>query len=144
MLEIILILNALWFAMGFNVFSIRNKIFAKLVVPRAHRDTPVFKILAESGRFLGGFNLAFALLNLLLLINLNAFDKDLQWAILLFVNAVAHGTQFVFNLPIALENRKGRGVWQVLKGTMLFIFINDFLLMVLNAVFAAAYLLELF
>ena len=139
MLEAILILNAIWFAMGFNVFSIRNKIFAKLVVPRDQRDTPVFHILAESGRFLGGFNLAFSLLNILLLINISTFDKDLQWAILLLVNAVAHGTQFAFNVPVALDNRRGKGVWQVLKGTMLFIFVNDFLLMTFNAVIAAIY-----
>lgn len=139
MLETVLILNAIWFAMGFNVFSIRNKIFAKLVVPREQRNTPVFTILAESGRFLGGFNLAFSLLNILLLLNISAFDKDLQWAILLFVNSVAHGTQFAFNVPVALDNQRGKGVWQVLKGTMLFIFVNDFLLMAFNAVMATIY-----
>ncbi|OUS30482.1 hypothetical protein A9Q99_05875 [Gammaproteobacteria bacterium 45_16_T64] len=141
MLECILVLNAIWFAMGFNVFSIRNKVFAKLVVPREQRDTPVFDVLAESGRFLGGFNLAFSLLNILLLMNLSEFDKDIHWAILLLVNSVAHGTQFAFNVPIALKNRQGGGVWQVLKGTMLFIFVNDFLLMVFNAIFAACYFL---
>lgn len=139
MLELILVLNALWFAMGFNVFSIRNKIFAKLVVPREQRDTPVFEVLTESGRFLGGFNLAFSVLNILLLIYLADFDKDIHWAILLFANAVAHGTQFAFNVPVALKNLKGEGIWQVLKGTMLFIFVNDFLLMVFNAAFAAFY-----
>ena len=41
MLELVLVLNAVWYAMGFNVFSIRSRIFAKLVVPKAHRDTPV-------------------------------------------------------------------------------------------------------
>ena len=46
MLEMMLVLNTIWFAMGFNVFSIRNKLFAKLLVPREHRDTPVFDILA--------------------------------------------------------------------------------------------------
>lgn len=143
MLELILILNALWFAMGFNVFSIRNHIFAKLVVPREQRDTPVFQILAESGRFLGGFNLAFCVLNILLLVYIGEFDKDIQWAILLFVNAIAHGTQFAFNVPIALANRRGAGIWQVLKGTMLFIFVNDFLLMAWNAIFAATYFLSM-
>ncbi|MAZ89597.1 MAG: hypothetical protein CL693_18340 [Cellvibrionaceae bacterium] len=142
MLEAILILNALWFAMGFNVFSIRHKIFAKLVVPREQRDTPVFEVLAASGRFLGGFNLAFCVLNLLLIFNLEAFDKGIQWAIILFATAVAHGTQFAFNVPIALQNRQGGGVWPVLKGTMLFIFVTDFVMMVLNAVLAVVYLLS--
>jgi len=139
MLETILVLNAVWFLMGFNVFSIRHKIFAKLVVPREQRETPVFEVLAASGRFLGGFNLAFFVLNILLLLNLDAFDKDVQWAILLFVNAVAHGTQFAFNVPIALENRRGGGVWNVFAGTMLFIFVTDFVMMVLNVLLAGVY-----
>jgi hypothetical protein len=139
MLEITLILNTLWFAMGFNVFSIRNKIFAKLVVPREHRDSPVFEILAESGRFLGGFNFAFAVCNILLLINLDTFPSDAQRAILLFVFAVAHGSQFVFNVPVAIQNKRGGGVWQVLKGTMLFIFITDFIMMALNLILAGIF-----
>jgi hypothetical protein len=139
MLEITLILNTLWFAMGFNVFSIRNKIFAKLVVPREHRDSPVFEILAESGRFLGGFNFAFAVCNILLLINLDTFPSDAQRAILLFVFAVAHGSQFVFNVPVAIQNKRGGGVWQVLKGTMLFIFISDFIMMALNLILAGIF-----
>ncbi len=139
MLEITLILNALWFVMGFNVFSIRNKIFAKLVVPREQRDTPVFNILAESGRFLGGFNFAFMLCNILLLINLDVFPSNEQRAILLFVFAVAHGSQFIFNVPVAIQNTRGGGVWQVLKGTMLFIFVTDFIMMALNLVVAAMF-----
>ncbi len=138
MLETILILNTLWFFMGFNVFSIRNKIFAKLLVPRKHRNTPVFDILAESGRFLGGFNFAFAICNILLLLNLDVFPSNEQRAILLFVFAVAHGSQFIFNVPVAIQNKRGGGAWQVLKGTMLFIFITDFTLMLLNLILAAS------
>ncbi len=132
MFEVILVLNALalWFVMGFNVFSLRPKIFAKLVVPREQRDTPVFGILAESGRFLGGFNFAFALLNILLLASLATFPSDEQFA-------VAHGSQFIFNVPVAIQNRRGGGIWQVLKGTMLFIFVTDFVMMVLNLLLAA-------
>jgi hypothetical protein len=132
MLEILLILNSLWFIMGFNVFSIRHRIFAKLVIPKEQRNTPVFDVLAESGRFLGGFNLAFAVLNILLLMNLDVFPKASQMAILLFVVAVAHGSQFAFNVPIALSNLRGKGVWRVLKGTMLFIFTLDFIMLCLN------------
>lgn len=140
MLELILILNAVWFAMAFNVFAIRSRVFAKLVVPKEHRDTPVLETLVMSGKFLGGFNLAFSLLNILLLLNLELFDKDLQWAILLCVNSVAHGSQFAFNVPVALQNRHGKGVWKV-KGVMGFIFVNDFLMMSFNGVLAAVYLL---
>jgi hypothetical protein len=140
MLEMILVLNIIWFAMGFNVFSIRNKIFVKLVVPREHRDTPVFGILAESGRFIGGFNFAFAVFNILLLANLDMFPNDDQRSILLFVFAVAHGSQFIFNVPVAIQNRSGGGVWQV-KGTMFFIFITDFIMMVLNLAIAGSYVI---
>jgi hypothetical protein len=132
MFEIILVLNALWFLMGFNVFSIRSEIFAKILVKEESRDTPVFAVLTASGQFLGGFNLAFAVLNILLVCNLEVFADVQQRSILLFVFAVAHGSQFFPNLPIALRNRKGEGVWQVLKGTMLFIFITDFVMMALN------------
>ena len=138
MLEMILVLNTIWFAMGFNVFSIRNKIFAKLLVPREHRGTPVFDILAESGRFIGGFNFAFAVSNILLFTNLDVFPNGAQRSILLFVFAVAHGSQLIFNVPIAIQNRSGGGVWQV-KGTMLFIFITDFIMMVLNLAIAGSY-----
>ncbi|MCO1336650.1 hypothetical protein MO867_20195 [Microbulbifer sp. OS29] len=133
--QVVLILNTIWFLMGFNVFSLRNQIFAKLLVPRAQRDTPVFGILAESGKFLGGFNLSLALLNILLLLNQSEFSGDIQRAVLLFVFAVTHGSQFAYNVPVVLQNRIGKGPWQV-KGVMRFIFITDFLMMVLNLVVA--------
>ena len=57
---------------------------------------------------------------------------------LCFVFALAHGTQFVSNVPIALENRKGKGVWQV-KGLMRFIFITDFVLMIANLAIVTLY-----
>ena len=137
MLELLLILNIVWFAMGFHTFHIRRKVFAKIIVPKQERDTPVFETLSETGRFLGGFNLAFSLLNILLLLTVAEFDKPIHWAVLLFVNAVAHGSQFAANVPIAMQNRHGGGVWNVFKGLMLFIFVTDFVLMVLNAAYAA-------
>lgn len=138
MLEILLIANAVWFALGFHLFALRRKIFAKILVPREHRDTPVFHILTATGPFLGGFNFAFCALNLLFVINVGVFPEDMQRAILLFVFALAHGSQFLGNVPIALENRSGGGVWQV-KGLMGFIFITDFVLTVANAALAAVY-----
>lgn len=141
MITFLLVLNTIWFLLGFNAFAIRNKIFAKILVPRSQRDTPVFDILAESGRFLGGFNFAFALLNILLIFNLSTFPTDAQRAILLLVLAVAHGSQFIFNLPIAIQNLRGEGIWQVLKGTMLLIFVVDFTLMILNLALSIFYYL---
>ena len=58
--------------------------------------------------------------------------------VLLFVMAVAHGTQFAYNVPVAIRNRRGAGVWQV-RGLMLFIFITDFVLMTANGVLAVIY-----
>lgn len=139
MLATILVLNALWFFGGFHMFYIRRKVFAKIIVPKEARNTPVFQTLVETGRFMGGFNFAFFALNVLLLLNLSAFDQGRQWAVLLFVMAVAHGSQFVGNVPIALQNRRGEGVWDVFKGLMLFIFVTDFTLMVLNGVLAGLY-----
>lgn len=138
MFELILLANAIWFGMGFHLFALRNKIFAKILVPRAHRETPVFDILAETGKFLGGFNFAFCVLNVLILINPSVFPEGAQRIILCVVFALAHGSQFISNVPIALDNRKGKGVWQV-KGLMRFIFITDFVLLVANLVIVGMY-----
>lgn len=137
-LYIVLALNSLWFFGGYFTFDVRGRIFAKVVVPAAHRDTPVMETLIAAGKFIGGFNVAFVALNVLLLLNLGVFEDSLERAILLFVIAIAHGSQFAYNVPIAFQNRRGEGVWQV-QGLMLFIFITDFTLMVLNAALAAFY-----
>ena len=141
MLETLLALNALWFFGGFYTFYVRRKVFAKVIVPREEHETPVFNTVVETGRFMGGFNFAFFVLSVLLLLNLGEFDKDSQWAMMLLVIAIAHGSQFIGNVPIALQNRRGEGVWQVFKGVMLLIFITDFTLMILNAVLATIYFL---
>lgn len=138
MFELVLVLNAIWFGLGFHLFTLRNKIFAKILVPKEHRQTPVFETLAATGPFLGGFNFAFCILNVLIVSNTNTFPEATQRIILCVVFALAHGSQFVSNVPIALDNRKGKGVWQV-KGLMLFIFITDFVLMVANLAIAGMY-----
>ncbi|MBB6523015.1 hypothetical protein [Pseudoteredinibacter isoporae] len=139
-LTIVLVLNTIWFFGGYHTFDIRGRIFAKIVVPREHRDTPVMETLVHSGKFVAGFNLAFMVLNALLLFNMGLFDKNLQWTILLLAFAVAHGTQFAYNVPVALQNRRGEGVWQV-KGLMLFIFVTDFTLMMFNGILSLLYLI---
>ena len=138
MFELTLLVNTIWFGLGFHLFALRGKIFAKILVPKAHRETPVFDLLIETGKFLGGFNFAFCVLNVLLLINPGTFPEGDQRMILGFVFALAHGSQFISNVPIALANRKGKGVWQV-KGLMRFIFITDFVLMFANLVVVAVY-----
>jgi hypothetical protein len=141
MLEVLLLLNAIWFGMGFHAFYIRRKVFAKVLVPnKEHRDNTAYEAIIETGRFMGGFNLALSALNIFLLLNLGGFEKDSQWAILLVFNALAHGSQFVANVPMALQNYRGEGLWNVFRGVMLRIFVIDFALMVLNAMLAATFL----
>ncbi|MEM7432514.1 MAG: hypothetical protein AAF351_11345 [Pseudomonadota bacterium] len=138
MLTVVLALNTVWFGLAFHLFWMRGRIFAKIVVPREHRDTPVLETLILSGRFLGGFNLAFAALNAMLLFNQSLYPENDQWSLLLAGCAIAHGTQFLINVPVAIRNRSGGGVWQV-KGLMLFIFVTDFSMMALNGGLAAHY-----
>ncbi|MEM7374401.1 MAG: hypothetical protein AAF587_37755 [Bacteroidota bacterium] len=138
MFDLILLLNAIWFAMGFYAFAVRSKIFAKTLVAREHRDTPVFDMFAETGKFLGGFNAAFCVLNVLVLINPAVFPEAGQRIILCATFAIAHGSQFLPNAFIALDNQKGTGVWQV-KGRMRFIFITDLVLMLANIAIVVIY-----
>lgn len=138
MYELILILNAIWFGLGFHLFALRGIVFAKILVPKEHRDSPIFDMLIETGKFLGGFNFAFCALNVLLLIFPDVFAETNQRIILCIVFAIAHGSQFTGNVPIALANRKGKGVWQV-KGLMRFIFITDFVLMMANLILVVIY-----
>ncbi|MBO6504948.1 MAG: hypothetical protein JJ850_16860 [Kordiimonadaceae bacterium] len=137
MLEVVLIANAIWFGMAFEAFYLRRRIFAKVLVPnRDHRDNTAYAAIEESGKFLGGFNLAISLLNVGLVFNVGGFETPKQWALVLVFNALAHGSQFWGNVPMALQNRKGGGLWRVFKGVMLRIFVIDFTLMVANAVMA--------
>lgn len=57
----VLVLNSIWFAKALNVFALRSQTFVKILGSREHRDSPNFAVLAESGKFLGGFNLGWAI-----------------------------------------------------------------------------------
>jgi len=132
-----LLLNAIWFAMGFYAFYLRRQIFAKVVVPKSEdRHNSAYEAVIESGRFMGGFNLALSLLNVALFLNLGGFETEPQWAVLLAFNSLAHGSQFAGNVPMALANRRGGGLWRVFKGVMLRIFVIDFTLMAANGALA--------
>ncbi len=138
MLEILLLANAIWFGMAFNAFYLRRKVFGKVMVPiKEDRINTAYEAFVESGRFMGGFNLALSLLNFALVFNLGGFETSQQWALLLAFNAVAHGSQFFGNVPMALQNLKGGGLWPVFKGVMLLIFVLDFTLMIANGALAA-------
>lgn len=136
------VLNAIWFGMAFDAFYRRRAIFGKVLVPiQADRENTAYAALVESGRFMGGFNLALSLFNVLLVFNVGGFDMGAQWATLLAFNALAHGSQFVGNIPMAIANRRGGGLWPVFRGVMLRIFVIDCVLMVANAALALALVL---
>jgi hypothetical protein len=82
-------------------------------------------------------NLAFAVLCGAMLFDQPLFPEDRQVAALTSILALAHGTQFATNVPIALEgDGRGDAPWQVLSGLMFFIFFVDFALMLANAAIA--------
>ena len=140
-LLVTLALNLLWFSAGFHYFSLKPSSAAKILVPKASRESPLFVTIAASVRFLGGMNFALALFSLLLLVNLDLFPEAKQIALLCSVFAVAHGSQFYFNLPVALSGgRKGESLWPVLSGPMRIIFVVDAALMAANAVLAVCFL----
>jgi len=139
--NVILVLNALWFGAGFRYFSLTPVTAAKLLVPKSARDSPLFKTLSESGRFLGGMNFAFSAFAVLLLVNRHLFPDPKQLALFSTVFALAHGSQFAFNVPVAVGGgRQGESLWPVLSGPMLFIFVLDFSLMIANGALVAVLL----
>ncbi len=135
---IVMVLNALWFGAAFRYFSLTSSTAAKILVPKSARDSPLFVTISASVRFLGGMNLAFAAFAILLLLNAALFPEPKQLALFASVFSLAHASQFVFNVPIALGGgRQGESLWPVLNGPMLLIFVVDATLMAANAVVAA-------
>lgn len=129
--------NAIWFGLGFIAFYIRREVFAKIVVPLAvDRTNSAYSAVIETGRFMGGFNFALSAFNLGLCLNLAGLETPKQLSFMLVFNAFAHGSQFLGNVPMALKNLQGAGLWNVFKGVMLQIFVIDFVLMLANVSFA--------
>ena len=133
-----LVLNALWFGSAFWYFAIKRTTAAKLLIPRSARSSPIFPTMAAALPFLGGMNFAFSLLAVLLLARLDLFVGAGERIVLLVAFGVAHATQFLINVPVA--RRGGRieeSYWDVLSGPMLFIFVVDALMTMLNLLCAA-------
>jgi hypothetical protein len=134
----VLVLNVLWFGAAFWQFSLRPDAAARGLVPKSARESPLFKTVSASIRFLGGMNLAFSVFAALLLANRPLFPEPKQLALFAAVFALAHASQFAFNVPVALGGgRQGESLWPVLSGPMLFIFVIDFTLMAANGALAA-------
>ncbi|MFN3213974.1 MAG: hypothetical protein ACE37M_12770 [Henriciella sp.] len=133
----IFLANTIWYGLGFIAFYIRRDIFAKVVVPvQADRNNSAYAAVIESGRFMGGFNFALSALNLGLFLNLAALETPAQLSLMLAFNGLAHGSQFFGNVPMAVQNMQGGGIWNVFKGVMLQIFVIDFILMTANFLLA--------
>lgn len=131
--RLLLMLNLTWFGMGFWYFGIKHRSAAKLLVPESARSSPIFLTITSALPFLGGMNLAFSLLAGILLFQYNLFTAAPERGLLLFVFAVAHATQFFINIPVAKRGgRIGESYWDVLRGPMLFIFVVDALMTLLN------------
>lgn len=140
---ILLVLNALWFGSAFWYFSIKSTSAAKVLVPPSARTSPLFPTIVATVKFLGGMNAAFALFSLLVIFSGEMFPQPLQKALFTLVFAVAHGSQFIYNVPIArMGGRQGESYWNVLSGPMLFIFVVDATLAAVNLAFAAVWFLN--
>ena len=125
-----LIAGALWFAMGFRYFGFQQHTAARVLIPKEARNSPLFETTAAGVRFLGGFNAAFMLLCVILLILLfngsALFAEPSERALLLLVIGAAHFSQFAFNLPVLKAGeRKDIALWPVRRGPMFFIFVMD-------------------
>ncbi len=139
---IVLVLNVLWFGAAFWYFSIKSTSAAKILAPRTERENVLFPTLAWSAKFLGGMNLAFSVFALALLFTRSLFPDARQNAVFMLIFALAHCTQFAFNVPLALAERKAqKPLWQVLQGPMRFIFIVDGTLTIANVGCGIAFLL---
>ncbi|MCF8150310.1 MAG: hypothetical protein K9K30_10105 [Burkholderiaceae bacterium] len=137
-INIILVLNVLWFGAAFRYFSLTPDTAAKILVPKSARDSPLFRTVSASVRFLGGMNFAFAAFAALILFNQSLFPDPKQVALFALVFSIAHASQFAFNVPVAMGGgRQGESLWPVVSGPMLFIFGIDFVLMIANGVLAA-------
>lgn len=130
--DFIMVMNIAWFGMAVYFFSIRPLAATKLLVPRKERDSLLFGTVMYALRFLGGMNLALALLSLVLLLNPVGFTP-VQQGWLALVLAVAHASQCSFNMPLVLNQRGMPGATQLgLSRPMRMIFAADCVMTVAN------------
>jgi hypothetical protein len=120
---VIFILNAIYFLLAFTCFTVIPYWTIRTFTPTVKGDVRLFAAVL---RFLGGMNLAMAILAGLAVIIPFRFTPD-QTGFLACVFALAHGSQFFFNVPVAFEETRARGkpVWPVFRGPMLYVFIGD-------------------
>jgi len=106
-----------------------------MLLPKENRIAPYKAIVAQLFKFLGGFNLALFALCIVAIYKYQDLANNELTSALFFVFFIAHGSQFWFNLPLAINERKNQQpIWPVLRGRMYFIFKTDFILAICNLI----------
>ena len=103
---LILVLNILWFAAAFHLFSLKSINATKMLLARNNRIEPFHTVVAQLFKFLGGFNLALMVLSIIALLNYQKLVTNQLAPAIFFVFFIAHGSQFWYNVPLALKERK--------------------------------------
>ena len=135
--QIVFLLNGMWLLAAFAQFSIAQSNTIKILVPYEKRDNPLVPTLKASVAFLGGMNLAIALLCFYLATDPEEFANAKAQTVLFAFLAAVNFSQFYFNLPVLLNKRKtGVPVWPVLSGPMLLIFVVDAVMTVIDTIAA--------
>ena len=138
LMDAVMALNVLWFGAGALNFGVTTSSAIKRLVARSARQAPLYPVVFAAVRFLGGLNLGFAVLAGVLLLDRALFPEAAQAAALTSVIALAHGTQFATNVSVAVSRgSQDESRWPILRGLMLFIFLVDFALMLVNGALAA-------
>jgi hypothetical protein len=123
-----LAINVVWFGLAFHLFGVRPRRALEMLTTRAEAT----EAFAASLRFLGGMNLGMSVLSAAELASWASSGSLPHWP-LFFGSAVAHASQFAFNVPFALRGgRLGGAPWDVVKGPMAFIFAVDALCATVN------------
>lgn len=129
----VLCVNVIWFGLAFRLFGLQPARAVKMLVPREAKDEISRRALVDALPFLGGMNLALALLSALALYERFVHSEGPSWTTFA-VSSVAHATQLAGNVPLALRGgRSGGASWDVLRGPMRTIFVVDGICAVANA-----------
>lgn len=140
-LKLVLLVNCVWFGLAFVCFAVLSKKYIGLVVKKGKIDTATYEGMTWTIKFLGGMNLPIAILSAVMLLNPQLFPEQAQVKMLLIFFSMAHGSQIIMNVPVAINEAQGKPHhWSVLSGSMLGIFIGDGLFCAANA--AVAYNLD--
>lgn len=133
LLTIALTCNTVWFGLAFWSFYIRSHKYAGLVVNKSRVDKKTYEIISTTINFLGGINLPISLLSVYILYDKTLFPETKQLTVLLVFFAASHFSQFISNVPVAMNEARGRPhLWPVLSGDMLPIFVLDGVFTLLN------------